>query len=98
MALKCTNTSGPSSCEMKPYPFSALNHFTTPVATCNPLLSGRHGPHGSDDLRLGALPGSTCRPRVLLVTHGAEPSRACYQPDGTGVRGPNRSERNHLRG
>src|SRR5918992_1766648 len=39
IALKCTNTSSPSSREMKPYPLSGLNHFTLPVATSNPLLS-----------------------------------------------------------
>src|SRR5918999_308469 len=39
MALKCTNTSGPSSRVMKPYPLSGLNHFTVPVATSCPLLS-----------------------------------------------------------
>src|SRR5205823_4139127 len=40
IALKCTNTSGPpSSWEMKPYPFSGLNHLTVPVLTSNPLLS-----------------------------------------------------------
>src|SRR4030095_6787344 len=29
-ALKCTNTSSPFSCEMKPNPFASLNHFTLP--------------------------------------------------------------------
>src|SRR5919206_991857 len=37
MAEKWTNTSGPPpSTEMKPKPFSALNHFTTPCAMCSP--------------------------------------------------------------
>src|SRR5215207_6830351 len=40
MALKCTKTSPPSSCEMNPYPLSALNHLTVPVATVEiPLLA-----------------------------------------------------------
>src|SRR5918999_1902548 len=39
MALKCTNTSGPFSWVMNPYPLSGLNHFTVPVATSNTLLS-----------------------------------------------------------
>src|SRR5207244_10678343 len=46
MALKCTNTSAPSDCEMNPKPLSALNHFTVPVATLAiPLvrLTGRRG-------------------------------------------------------
>jgi len=30
MALKWTNTSGPPSWEMNPYPFASLNHFTLP--------------------------------------------------------------------
>src|SRR5215207_9636515 len=40
MALKWTNTSPPSSCWMNPYPLSALNHLTVPVATAAiPLLA-----------------------------------------------------------
>src|ERR1700722_12677207 len=40
MAVWCTNTSAPPlGCEMKPKPFSALNHLTVPVATvASPLL------------------------------------------------------------
>src|ERR671916_186371 len=34
MFEKCTNTSSPSSREMKPKPFSALKNFTVPVANC----------------------------------------------------------------
>src|SRR5699024_5286687 len=30
IAEKCTNTSSPASCSMKPKPFSPLNHFTVP--------------------------------------------------------------------
>src|SRR5947209_7649277 len=40
IALKCTNTSGPSSWEMKPKPLSGLNHFTVPVATAIPPFLG----------------------------------------------------------
>src|SRR5439155_24890221 len=32
MAEKCTNTSSPPSCSMKPYPLASLNHFTFPLA------------------------------------------------------------------
>src|SRR6266542_6224466 len=32
IAEKCTNTSSPPSCSMKPYPFASLNHFTFPLA------------------------------------------------------------------
>src|SRR3954468_6476437 len=32
MAEKCTNTSSPLSCSMKPYPLASLNHFTFPLA------------------------------------------------------------------
>src|SRR5512138_1796978 len=32
MALKCTNTSPPSSFSIKPNPFFSLNHFTFPSA------------------------------------------------------------------
>jgi hypothetical protein len=39
IALKCTKTSGPFSWEMKPKPFSELNHFTVPVVTNVSLLS-----------------------------------------------------------
>src|SRR6266508_5982263 len=38
IALKCTNTSGPSSWVMKPNPFSGLNHFTVPVVIAASLL------------------------------------------------------------
>src|ERR687893_387633 len=34
MFEKCTNTSSPSSREMKPKRFSALKNFTVPVANC----------------------------------------------------------------
>src|SRR3990172_6470560 len=40
IALKCTNTSGPPSCAMNPYPFASLNHFTVPCATSLYLLAG----------------------------------------------------------
>src|SRR2546421_2569251 len=43
MALKCTNRSGPPSWVMKPYPLSALNHFTVPVAMAHPSFRGRGG-------------------------------------------------------
>src|ERR1700722_15153100 len=45
MALKCTNTSGPpSSCVMKPKPFSPLNHLTVPVAMAIPSFPGLNRP------------------------------------------------------
>src|SRR5436190_1231605 len=31
IAEKCTNTSSPASCSMKPYPLASLNHFTFPL-------------------------------------------------------------------
>src|SRR5437588_10222485 len=40
MALWCTKTSSPSSRDMKPKPFSLLNHLTVPCATL-PLLARR---------------------------------------------------------
>src|SRR2546425_2912530 len=57
IALKCTNTSGPSSWEMKPKPFSELNHFTVPVATYDspPLLA-------VSDLNAVRRPAGLCRP------------------------------------
>src|SRR5919108_1206517 len=57
MALKCTNTSEPPSWVMKPYPLSALNHFTMPVATSNPSFPGRAGP------RSVRWPPGSCRAR-----------------------------------
>ena len=35
IAEKCTNTSSPPSCSMKPKPLASLNHFTRPSATAN---------------------------------------------------------------
>src|SRR5213076_3526682 len=32
IAEKCTKTSSPPSCSMKPYPLASLNHFTFPLA------------------------------------------------------------------
>src|SRR5918996_1999533 len=32
IAEKCTNTSSPLSCSMKPYPLASLNHLTFPLA------------------------------------------------------------------
>jgi len=39
IAEKWTNTSGPFSCSMKPYPLESSNHFTLPVAIVCSLLS-----------------------------------------------------------
>lgn len=39
MAEKCTKTSWPLSCSMKPNPFAALNHFTVP---CNTFTAPLH--------------------------------------------------------
>src|SRR6266852_1218439 len=39
IAEKCTNTSSPPSCSMKPYPLASLNHFTFPLITIR-LLQG----------------------------------------------------------
>src|SRR5437667_3649083 len=39
MAEKCTNTSSPPSCSMKPYPLASLNHFTFPLITIRLLQS-----------------------------------------------------------
>src|SRR5437660_10272714 len=39
IAVKCTNTSGPDSCAIKPKPFASLNHFTLPLAI---LFRPRH--------------------------------------------------------
>src|SRR6185369_11778236 len=36
IALKWTNTSSPPGWEMKPNPFSGLNHFTVPVGMGDP--------------------------------------------------------------
>src|SRR5919107_4400679 len=38
MAEEWTKTSWPPSTAMKPKPFSALNHFTVPCATCAPTF------------------------------------------------------------
>src|SRR6516165_6364609 len=55
MALKCTNTSGPPpSWEMKPKPFSELNHLTVPVAIRDPLLSWPGSTSGSHRSRPGS--------------------------------------------
>ncbi len=35
---KCTNTSGPLSCSIKPKPFASLNHFTVPSAIFNSMF------------------------------------------------------------
>src|SRR5437660_5488400 len=42
MAEKCTNTSSPPSCSMKPYPLASLNHFTFPLITIRLLQSHTH--------------------------------------------------------
>src|SRR5581483_5066549 len=91
IALKCTKTSGPPSWEMKPYPFSGLNHFTVPVATKQspPSLA----PSGST-LRPSGLParspGGNCSwcvvPTTMLV-----PSLAMYHCDGGRGNGYRRS-------
>src|SRR5919109_4475556 len=73
MALKCTNTSGPDSCEMKPYPFSALNHFTTPTGTNVP--PGGAAPRASDPAPYGGGPKGDCSKRLDLLN----PSLAPYQ-------------------
>src|SRR3954463_16469146 len=72
MALKCTNTSGPDSCEMKPNPFSALNHFTTPTgttvppATAPPLWRTLRAHRTSPGWRVGRAPRRFADPPLLV--------------------------------
>src|SRR6266699_3633543 len=62
MAEKCTNTSSPPSCSMKPYPLASLNHFTFPLAirsasckvTRRAQYAARRSP-GAIDLRNGRI-------------------------------------------
>src|SRR6266513_3803073 len=62
MAEKCTNTSSPPSCSMKPYPLASLNHFTFPLAirsaSCRvprrAQYAARRSP-GAIDLRSGRI-------------------------------------------
>src|SRR6266576_4075316 len=63
MALKCTNTSGPSSRPMKPYPLALLNHFPVP---CNRSTSA---PSARTLLAHEAVPSNLC--------HCASGERAC---------------------
>ena len=61
---KCTNTSSPPSCWMKPYPFSLLNHLTVPSANSRPLLDSPACATGrrNDKARSGRLQRSPRRP------------------------------------
>src|SRR5256712_2140596 len=63
MAEKCTNTSSPPSCSMKPYPLASLNHFTFPLITIRLLQS----------LLLGALTVDAC---PAVVSGRVEMTRA----------------------
>ena len=38
MFLKCTKTSGPCFCSIKPKPLSALNHLTVPVVIVDMIV------------------------------------------------------------
>src|ERR687891_802445 len=86
IALKCTNTSGPSSWEMKPYPFSELNHFTVPVATAIPSFLDRSRGRCPGGLRLEAGEGT-----ARQACERTEPSRKGYQPAPSATRSRNPS-------
>src|SRR6266576_5296278 len=63
MALKCTNTSGPSSRPMKPYPLALLHHFTVPCKRST------FAPSARSLLAYEAVPSNLC--------HCASGERAC---------------------
>ena len=89
MALKCTNTSGPDSCEMKPNPFSALNHLTTPTGTNVP--PGEAAPRACDPAPAGGGRKGNCSKRLDLLNPSRAPYQARVSPQGTRpltVRGP----------
>src|SRR3989440_4679419 len=88
MALKCTNTSGPDSCEMKPKPFSALNHLTTPTGTNVPP---DEAPPRASDPRQGGGRKGTARSGLDLLNPSMAHRTRSDRPDGTRpltVRGP----------
>src|SRR5262249_25890588 len=77
MAVWWTNTSGPSLCEMKPKPFSALNHFTVPVATSASPLRSMLSAEPSRPV-VGIVEGPTRSP-----SRGPRTSPASRSPRGT---------------
>src|SRR5437899_6945948 len=95
MAEKCTNTSGPPSWEMKPYPFSELNHFTVPVAIMqfpfrfHGLSAGEGTAQADSNLRCSALKGARYQgisARGTIASSGAGPSEPpLLSPDATVV-------------
>src|SRR5947207_14902718 len=82
MALKCTNTSSPSGREMKPYPFSALNHFTVPCGICNSLPSALHLLTRRSVLGGSVLPLRTSKPLAPEPTEGTAGAAECMTLGG----------------
>src|SRR3954453_21949550 len=73
---------------MKPKPFSALNHFTVPCATCAPTFRATDDPSRSEG-RVSALPpvghergtrtarkGTTRKPEIQVIHAESIPGRA----------------------
>src|SRR3954468_19908911 len=88
---------------MKPKPFSALNHFTVPCATCAPTFRATDDPSRSGG-RVSALPpvghergtrtarkGTTRRPEIQVIHAESIPGRALVLLDEPG--GPCRLQR-----
>src|SRR6476646_2653617 len=80
---KWTNTSSAPSCEMKPYPFSLLNHLTVPSATLQSFLelpAIRRSRRAYQAVRR-AVAASTVLRRSIAIVIGPT-------PPGTGVIAP----------
>src|SRR5688500_1455177 len=77
MAEKCTNTSGPPSTAMNPYPFSPLNHFTVPCAmTASWPRFGTPAGNAAARSRSGTRPRRRAELARRRAVHGWEAGQA----------------------
>src|SRR6266480_6966580 len=76
---KCTNTSSPPSCSMKPYPLASLNHFTFPLITIRllqslffrPNVDGLEKTRAPEDCQAGFLRFVQCAVQLAIPQQAA---------------------------